>query len=237
MKTLSNINFVAEAKKNYVKNNGDAIIRGVESLYRTVEVMTLFVNDQAYNYTILLEEKLKESKLYRNQVKKFFNGLKKAILTYNYSLYVCNKSKGEIIADVTQVMEDELSSFIEEIGAATKEVLNRKEMPEENRSIATLSLIVSCMAVTSQRLISSGNHIIQEMGINPSQNPFQILKIDKVLYYAVKLSDALTDGEVQMEGEDCKRLSEALDAFLDKMSSEEMSDKIFDAIEQHKDEE
>lgn len=234
------INLVRAARGYYLKNNLDKMIQKSESIYHTVEIMTLFVNDQAYNYILELGEKIKKNPVYRQSVKKTFNDMEKAIKRYNSSIYSKddsrNKVKSYMIAEITQLMEEDLSKHIYEISNVTRYALTKRGFKQDRVEIATLSIIVSCMATISDRLLSNGYKMLEEVSGTAFKGDFDFLSIKSVSYLSVKLSDYLTNGEINLSKDEADRISKAMDAFLYDMSNEETVDKIFDIFDKHKDE-
>lgn len=96
------INYAAKARKAYLINNFDKILNSLNTLHSTVETMTLFVNDQAYNYILKLKEVIKTSPMYKHNIKRLLNNMDKEIKRYNASIYYINKERSEVIADITQ---------------------------------------------------------------------------------------------------------------------------------------
>lgn len=114
------INYAAKAKRAYLINNFDKILNSLNTLHSTVETMTLFVNDQAYNYILKLKGVVKGGPMYRHNVKRFLNEMDKEIKRYNASIYYINKERSEVIADITQAMEDCLMPYIDDLAGAIK---------------------------------------------------------------------------------------------------------------------
>lgn len=64
------INYAAKVRKAYLINNFDKILNSLNTLHSTVETMTLFVNDQAYNYILKLKEVIKGGPMYKHNIKR-----------------------------------------------------------------------------------------------------------------------------------------------------------------------
>lgn len=125
------INYAAKARKAYLINNFDKILNSLNTLHSTVETMTLFVNDQAYNYILKLKEVIKTSPMYKHNIKRLLNDMDKEIKRYNASIYYINKERSEVIADITQAMEDCLMPYIDDLAGAIRAAVWSRGVSEE----------------------------------------------------------------------------------------------------------
>ena len=221
------INYAAKARKAYLINNFDKILNSLNTLHSTVETMTLFVNDQAYNYILKLKEVIKTSPMYKHNIKRLLNDMDKEIKKYNASIYYINKERSEVIADITQAMEDCLMPYIDDLAGAIRAAV----CPRSGHT-AVLSLIVSSLATTSGRLISGGYQIMKEMGGGQGGNPFTFMSIDKIRHLSTSLSDAITGGEIALEEKEANDITKAMDVFIEKMSDSDIVDKVISILEE-----
>lgn len=226
------INYAAKARKAYLINNFDKILNSLNTLHSTVETMTLFVNDQAYNYILKLKEVIKTSPMYKHNIKRLLNDMDKEIKKYNASIYDINKERSEVIADITQAMEDCLMPYIDDLAGAIRAAVWSKGVSEERKEAAVLSLIVSSLAMTSGRLISGGYQIMKEMGGGWGGNPFTFMSIDKIRHLSTSLSDAITGGEIALEEKEANDITKAMDVFIEKMSDSDIVDKVISILEE-----
>ena len=247
------INYAAKARKAYLINNFDKILNSLNTLHSTVETMTLFVNDQAYNYILKLKEVIKTSPMYKHNIKRLLNDMDKEIKRYNASIYYINKERSEVIADITQAMEDCLMPYIDDLAGAIRAAVWSRGVSEERTEAAVLSLIVSSLATTSGRLISGGYiyenqtgdaacdqyhrykedvQIMKEMGGGWGGNPFTFMSIDKIRHLSTSLSDAITGGEIALEEKEANDITKAMDVFIEKMSDSDIVDKVINILEE-----
>lgn len=222
------INYAAKARKAYLINNFDKILNSLNTLHSTVETMTLFVNDQAYNYILKLKEVIKTSPMYKHNIKRLLNDMDKEIKRYNASIYYINKERSEVIADITQAMEDCLMPYIDDLAGAIRAAVWSRSGTEA----AVLSLIVSSLAMTSGRLISGGYQIMKEMGGGWGGNPFTFMSIDKIRHLSTSLSDAITGGEIALEEKEANDITKAMDVFIEKISDSDIVDKVISILEE-----
>lgn len=233
MNNFNNINYAAKARRAYLINNFDKILNSLNTLHSTVETMTLFVNDQAYNYILKLKEVIKTSPMYKHNIKRLLNNMDKEIKRYNASIYYINKERSEVIADITQAMEDCLMPYIDNLAGAIRAAVWSKGVSEERTEAAVLSLIVSSLATTSGRLISGGYQIMKEMGGGgQGGNPFTFMSIDKIRHLSTSLSDAITGGEIALEEKEANDITKAMDIFIEKMSDSDIVDKVISILEE-----
>lgn len=226
------INYAAKTRKAYLINNFDKILNSLNTLHSTVETMTLFVNDQAYNYILKLKEVIKGGPMYKHNIKRLLNDMDKEIKRYNASIYYINKERSEVIADITQAMEDCLMPYIDDLAGAIRAAVWSKGVSEERTEAAVLSLIVSSLAMTSGRLISGGYQIMKEMGGGWGGNPFTFMSIDKIRHLSTSLSDAITGGEITLEEKEANDITKAMDVFIEKMSDSDIVDKVISILEE-----
>ena len=226
------INYAAKARKAYLINNFDKILNSLNTLHSTVETMTLFVNDQAYNYILKLKEVIKGGPMYKHNIKRLLNDMDKEIKRYNASIYYINKERSEVIADITQAMEDCLMPYIDNLAGAIRAAVWSRGVSEERTEAAVLSLIVSSLAMTSGRLISGGYQIMKEMGDGWGGNPFTFMSIDKIRHLSTSLSDAITGGEIAFEEKEANDITKAMDVFIEKMSDSDIVDKVISILEE-----
>lgn len=226
------INYAAKARKAYLINNFDKILNSLNTLHSTVETMTLFVNDQAYNYILKLKEVIKTSPMYKHNIKRLLNDMDKEIKRYNASIYYINKERSEVIADITQAMEDCLMPYIDNLAGAIRAAVWSKGVSEERTEVAVLALVISSLATTSGRLISDGYKIMKEMGGGQGGNPFTFMSIDKIRRLSVLLSGIITGGEVSLTKEEADRVASAMDVFIEKMSDSYIVDKVISILEE-----
>lgn len=226
------INYAAKARKAYLINNFDKILNSLNTLHSTVETMTLFVNDQAYNYILKLKEVIKGGPMYKHNIKRLLNDMDKEIKRYNASIYYINKERSEVIADITQAMEDFLMPYIDDLAGAIRAAVWSRGVSEERTEAAVLSLIVSSLAMTSGRLISGGYQIMKEMGDGWGGNPFTFMSIDKIRHLSTSLSDAITGGEIAFEEKEANDITKAMDVFIEKISDSDIVDKVISILEE-----
>lgn len=230
-------NYATEARRSYLINNFDKILNSLNSLHSTIEAMGLFVNDQVYNYIVKIEPDIRKSPLYKQRFKKMFNDICKEIRRYNNLIYTMNKKRSMVVADITQVMEDELMPYIENLSQIMRDIIRLRSLPSDRAGIAVLMLTISSLAAVSGRIVSAGYEIIREMGGGQGGNPFLFLDIGKIEYLVTELSNEITGGEIQLEEDEARKVSDAMDIFLQKMSDEKIVDKIIEVINETKEEE
>lgn len=230
-------NYATEARRSYLINNFDKILNSLNSLHSTIEAMGLFVNDQVYNYIVKIEPDIRKSPLYKQRFKKMFNDICKEIRRYNNLIYTMNKKRSMVVADITQVMEDELMPYIENLSQIMRDIIRLRSLPSDRAGIAVLMLTISSLAAVSGRIVSAGYEIIREMGGGQGGNPFLFLDIGKIEYLATELSNEITGGEIQLEEDEARKVSDAMDIFLQEMSDEKIVDKIIEVINETKEEE
>ncbi|MEG2282957.1 MAG: hypothetical protein RSB93_06980, partial [Rikenellaceae bacterium] len=94
-------------------NSWTEIDQETNGLVSSLTYVVLFVNDQVYNYSLMLGEELKNSPFYRHEAKRLFNDIMKCVDNYNTNIFRTVKVNAEAFADITQSMEDDIKPHID----------------------------------------------------------------------------------------------------------------------------
>lgn len=173
----------------------------MKNVYNAMRVLSLF-DGMSCGQIALKEIGITPEVYYASEIDKF--AIKQTQLNF---------PRSEVIADITQAMEDCLMPYIDDLAGAIRAAVWSKGVSEEWTEAAVLSLIVSSLATTSGRLISGGYQIMKEMGGGQGGNPFTFMSIDKIRHLSTSLSDAITGGEIALEEKEANDITKASGIF------------------------
>lgn len=98
-----------------LEKNGkaDALDELTNGKITQMEYMVIFLNDQMYNTSIVIEDILRKNNRYRHKEKMLCNEIKKEIKKYNDSIANWSPSFVELIADVTASLEEDIKPSLD----------------------------------------------------------------------------------------------------------------------------
>ena len=117
--------------------------------------ITLFLNDQVYAYEAALEQEILKSSLYRQNVKRTFDGLRRATRAYNRFLTQSLDHCIDLMATMLQSLEDELHPSIDIYLYQVSQFLLSKGITGEANRYASLSSTINMLCQTSDLTIQS----------------------------------------------------------------------------------
>ena len=173
-------------------NDWEEIDKDTNGLVTSLTYMVLFVNDQAYNYTVSLMEAIRNSEHYRHNAKRTANAIEKEIDAYNTNIFRIAKANKEAFAEITQSMEEDVQPHIERYYYTISQILLDHGVSGSSNRIASLSSTINMLAQMSRITISDFGDRMR--GIVPlAYNPLSYLALDKVEYLSDRLSSEVTE--------------------------------------------
>lgn len=156
-----NRNFVIESvistalrlRDNATAEKLDAMTRARIS---RLDYMVIFLNDQLYNYSIMLEDLLKEGGLMKFEQKFHFKKIKEAIQQYNSKIEKMDPQFIELVADVTSSMEEDIQPHIDMYKYQMSQLLLDNGVSGNTNhilSIIEVMLLMRCMIDSSIKFI------------------------------------------------------------------------------------
>lgn len=189
--------------------------------------ITLFLNDQTYNHVLMLGDNLKQSDLYRHKPKKLYNDIDKQMRSYNTNIFRIRKVNAELLATVTQNMEDGLKPHIDAYYYAVSQVLLNHEVTGETNRIASIASVVNMLTQVSRIVINDFKDRICRKYWN-NYNPIEYLNLDRIGYLADRLSNEIVPKEVEVNLNEQEQVKLALKALMNKLLSRDVLDKAMD---------
>lgn len=122
---------------NRLKENRDAGILDelTNSKITQMEYMVIFLNDQIYNASIVLEDILRKSNRYRHKEKMLFNEMKREIKKYNDRIADWDTKYVEMIADITSSLEEDIKPHLDIYSYQISQALLNSNITGANNSI------------------------------------------------------------------------------------------------------
>lgn len=202
-----------------------------EGLVTCLTYVVLFVNDQVYNYSLMLGEELKKSPLYRHSAKKLFNEMKRSVDGYNTNIFQIAKVNAEVFADITQSMEDDIKPKIDTYYYTISQILLDKGVSGKVNKIASLSSVINMLSQISRITINDfGDCIARRFGI--VGNPLEYLNQDKVERLSCLLTNEVTPKDVKIDLNKEDRIIKAFTAISNCMLNPKVFEKAFCEAEQ-----
>lgn len=200
--------------------------KGLVSVFTGV---VLFLNDQVYNYSVALEEELKNSSLFRHKVKKFYNELSQYLSVYNMTIFKKVKVDQEAFANITISMEDDLKDHIEKfMYSVSQEFLNSGINGKENK-IVSLSLTINMLSQISVLSIKDFGKVIHKYGIN--KNPLAYLDLSKAERLSYELANEIVPKNIRVNINGNEQVKTAFVCFTNKLFSTSVLEKALFNIE------
>ena len=140
--------------------------------------ITLFLNDQVYAYEATLEQEILKSSLYRQNVKRTFDGLRRATRAYNRFLTQSLDHCIDLMATMLQSLEDELHPSLDTYMWQVSQFLLSKGITGEANRYASLSSTINMLCQTSDLTIQFAPgkmraNLNEAKGILQALNAFQ----------------------------------------------------------------
>lgn len=217
---------MAAQNKNNVQSWTD-INSETEGLVTCLTYIVLFVNDQVYNYSLMLGEELKKSPLYRHRSKKLFNEMKKSVDGYNTNIFRIAKVNAEEFADITQSMEDDIKPHIDTYYYTISQILLDKGISGKVNKIASLASVINMLSQVSRMTIGDfGNQIARRFGV--VGNPMEYLNQDKVERLSWLLTNEITPKDVKIDLNKEERVIKAFMAICNCMLNPKVFERAFE---------
>lgn len=213
-------------------DNWEAINKDSKGLAERLTYITLFFNDQIYNYTLDLHEKIRKTKYYRHEAKKAANDLKKYMERYNTSLGTQMKIDTGLLAVVTQSMEDDIGKHIGIYSYTISQILLKNGIGGELNDIISKSCVIDMLCQCSKISIRQFYDYFKA-AYRVSYNPLEWLEIPKARHYNNIISDALTPKDLHVNLNDEKSVSKAFQAIANNIFKSQIFDKAYRECEDY----
>lgn len=230
------IDIVGITRYNYFATNLEDIISEASRLSNTIESIVMFINDQVYNYVLKLSDGIKKDAIYKQSIKKTFNEIDKSINRYNILMRDDSpyRIKITVIPEIEQLMKDDFVKLINEISDTTNEKLSIIGFKQDRIELATLSIIISCLSTISDKILHDGSKMLRNISEGFFEPEYTELDIHGVTYLSTKLSNYLTNGEIDLNKDSPAKISNAIDAFFNNVFDEKKTE-ILEIVKKHED--
>lgn len=196
------------------------------NLVSALTYIILFMNDQVYNHILILEDVLKPSKLYRQKTKYVFNIMDSDIKSYNSR--ICNIAgiQSDILASITQSMEDDIKPHIDKYFYVMSQILLDKGISGDVNRVASYACTVNMLCqVSSISIKDFGKRICDLYGIE--NNPLTYLNLAKIEKLSSELSNLVTPKQIKVNLNEEPRVFAAFNCIINSMLNPKVFENAF----------
>ena len=210
------MNHVLEAiRRKPVPKSWQDIDNQTDGKVNAYTCITLFLNDQVYAYEAALEQEILKSSLYRQNVKRTFDGLRRATRAYNRFLTQSLDHCIDLMATMLQSLEDELHPSLDTYMWQVSQFLLSKGIEGEANRYASLSSTINMLCQTSDLTIQSfEERVCRRFHVN---NILEDFNMHRIRHLSDALCDALAPGKMRANLNEAKGILQALNAFQNRM--------------------
>lgn len=183
----------------------------------------LFLNDQVYNYSILTNEVMINSYLYKHKTKMLFNKLTAEVKRYTGSVFGVTKQHSEDFADITQSMEDDIKPCIEKYYFTISQLLLDKGVTGELNRICSYIMVINMLTRASRFFINEMGNVAKKLG--SAHNPVEYLNMDKINKLTDDLLDEILPKNMVIDEHDNGNIKLAIDVFMKKLLNRDVLGK------------
>lgn len=196
------------------------------SLVSALTYVILFMNDQVYNHILMLEEVLKPSKLYRQKTKNVFNIMNSEIKSYNNRICNIAGKQSDILASITQSMEDDIKPHIDKYYYAISQVFLDKGISGDVNRVASYACTVNMLCqVSSISIKDFGKRVCDLYGME--NNPLTYLNMAKIEKLSSELSNLVTPKQIKVNLNEEPRIFTAFNCIINSMLNPEVFENAF----------
>lgn len=206
--------------------NWQEVDEDTKGLVSALTYVVLFINDQVYNHILMLGDNLKPSKFYKHEVKMNFNAIDKEIKAYNFKVNDISGVQSEVLASITQSMEDDLKPHIDRYYYALSQILlNHGVTGEANRIASYASTINMLCQVSSLCMKDFGERICNLYRMDG--NPLSYLEQGKIERLSAEISTTVAGKGVKVNLNDEPSVSTAFKCIMSNMLSPKVFENAF----------
>lgn len=196
------------------------------NLVSALTYVVLFMNDQVYNHILILEDVLKSTKLYRQKTKYVFNIMDSDINSYNSRICNIAGMQSDILASITQSMEDDIKPHIDKYYYAISQVLLDKGVSGEVNRVASYACTVNMLCqVSSISIQDFGKRICDLYGIE--NNPLTYLNLARIEKLSSELSNLVTPKQIKVNLNEEPRVFAAFNCIINSMLNPKVFENAF----------
>jgi hypothetical protein len=209
----------------------DDIDRDSNGLITSLTYTVLFINDQIYNYSLILHEALNGTPYYRHKVKYLCNQIKKKCENYNLTTGRANLTElnKTTLAIITASMEEDLEKYISMYRIAVSNVLLKNDICGEKNNIVSICSTLNTLVQMSDITIKDfGEYTSQNY--NVSVNPLKVLSLNIIDKLSYDLCNSIV-GDVIVNLNKYPQIMQAFTAIMNNLLKPEVFNKAFDEAE------
>ena len=214
-----------------------AIDEKTNGFVQKMTFITLFFNDQAYNYVLDLYEYIKNTKYYRHEVKKHVNDMKQFMDKYNKKMTHLWEIDSDKVAAFTQSIEDDTHTHIEKYGFTVSQLLLNHGYCGEINNILTKCCILDVLCQCSKMTIKDFyEYLHSKYRCHVTYNPLQLLDVEKIMFHECRIISILTaknKDELKIDFKHEKSIHVAIDTMIMNIFIPDVSERAFKACEDY----
>lgn len=206
------------------------IDRDSHGMVTNLTYTVLFINDQIYNYSLILLEQIRKTKLYRHKVKKLCNEIVRATENYNYTLGGANITtiNKTSLAVITASIEEDVEKHIKLYQFTLSQILLGKGIEGERNIIASVSSTLNMLAQMSELTIKDFGRFARSY--NVSGNPLSILSLNGIEQKSDEISNIII-GNVKVNLNEYPEVMVAFKGIANNLLKAEVFNKAFEEAE------
>lgn len=196
-----------------------------------MEYMVIFLNDQMYNTSLVIEDILRKNNRYRHKEKMIYNEIKKEISRYNNRLSFWSEEFITLIADVTSSLEDDIKPSLDIYSYQISQALLDCGIDGVNNQIMTQSHQLYVL----NRMVTAVLNGIKDLYFKytacyyTSLSQLEIKNIDRLSSELFGISaKILKDKNIIVDLSSNKMVTAAFDVILKKIWDTRLYDKAFE---------
>lgn len=198
--------------------------------------LLLFVNDQIYNMAFELKETIKKTPYYKHGVKKNTNELFRFMDSYNM-LLAGNGIDKDVMANVTQDMEDIIKPYLDEYTKEVGTVLSKSGINDNCLDhILSVADTIIILCNISNRLILDFPNVMKRF-TNLTNNPLEWLSVKKASMLSGSIISALMPKDKRVDLNEHESINTAWINMKDKLLDWKSMTDIINRIEDGKENE
>lgn len=214
-------------------NTWQEIDEASNGLVTNLTYVALFLNDQIYNYSLLLYEEMKKTSFYRQKAKKLTNEIK--VLSEKYNVYlggiVRNGGKYSL-AVITSSIEEDVQPHIEKYKFAISQILLSNGICGDINRCASISSTINMLSQTSSLTINDFGELVKGR-YKVANNPLDYLKLDRIEYLSGQLCNVIC-GDVNINLNNYPAVMTAFKAMTNSLLRPEVFIKAFNDVEEQR---
>lgn len=197
-----------------------------------LDYMVIFLNDQIYNSSLMLEDSMKKNGFMRFEAKNFFKGVKECIERYNAKIDRMGEDFIELVADITSSMEEDIQPHLDKYRYRVSQLLLDAGIDGAANQVLSILEQMILMSTIAQSCIGHIEDMFYEHTMLRGRDYTKFLRMESVDVKIRRLSNQIASKVLKKEvtlnfGQD-QQLIQAFEAIKNKLFDAKVYDKAFE---------